>query len=497
MIRPRPRPTTLSLAAFALAVASVALGTARPARAQPERPFGEQTHVFRRLLYDMKFTPVAGFNEVNPKDTVVVWLGSTAGFYEQVPDKFPGFIEAGGAVLLATDRPEQAALEKYLGDPKQTGFSVAPAHYIYAGSDESLRYQGLSFCPILQPVVGATPNLFRNPNEPKTPLIVATNVPSRLVHHSENTVRPRRLATGVTELAKLPDGCFIDANFRQYAKDGIMVIAWQPNAHARMLFLADHSIFINQMMLPDDNNNVEFTANCMAWLSEDGQRKRVLFVEEGQINATFDVPIQELPQTTPPDLERRIVNFINRQADRANEHLEDAEQRDLFNHWTHRFLSENDRISPWRAVGALFVLLTLVALVVGFLRLAVHGFQQQQPIAPSLARLVQQQGPTESLMEQRSQGMFQVNNLWEVGRQLARQTFAAAGVAGTVGDPPPPVAVQGGWWERRHTQREVAELWALAFGRKPRTVSPAQWPALLRQLGALRGALTDGKVRLG
>ena len=33
-----------------------------------------------------------------------------------------------------------------------------------------------------------------------------------------------------------------------------------------MLVLADHSIFINRMILPRDTGNLEFTANCLHWL---------------------------------------------------------------------------------------------------------------------------------------------------------------------------------------------------------------------------------------
>jgi len=118
-------------------------------------------------------------------------------------------------------------------------------------------------------------------------------------------------------------------------------------------------------------------------------------------------------------------------------------------------------------------------------------------MAPNLARLVQQQEPTESLMEQRTQGMHQVQNLWEIARQVARQVFESAGVAANPGDPVPAVVVKGGWWQRQRVRQQVGRLWFLAFGKKPVRIGPAQWAGMLRELDQLRRALADGSVRLG
>jgi hypothetical protein len=195
-------------------------------------------------------------------------------------------------------------------------------------------------------------------------------------------------------------------------------------------------------------------------------------------------------------LERGLVEYLDGQIDKGNGKLMDAEQTDLFNQWIHGWLTAGGG-SPWASVGALLILLTLVGLVAGFFRLVVHGFQQQQPMAPNLARLVEQQEPADSLMEQRNQGMYQVQNLWEIGRQVARQVFEAAGVAAKAGDPLPAVAVKGSRWEQHKIRRQVTFLWKLAFGAKPLPVGPSQWPGMLRQLDQLRRALADGSVRLG
>ena len=62
--------------------------------------------------------------------------------------------------------------------------------------------------------------------------------------------------------------------------------------------LADHSLFINAMMMPDDSDkdNIEFTVNCLRYLQgEDRSRNQVLFLEEGRLNSNFKVPLKEIP----------------------------------------------------------------------------------------------------------------------------------------------------------------------------------------------------------
>ena len=54
----------------------------------------------------------------------------------------------------------------------------------------------------------------------------------------------------------------------------------------RLLVLADHSIFINDMMLQTDNDNIPFAFNVVRWLTDAGNGQRrtdVLFYDDGQI----------------------------------------------------------------------------------------------------------------------------------------------------------------------------------------------------------------------
>jgi hypothetical protein len=487
-----------------LAVLLAALLLALPLRAQPgdiekamnPPPFGEQTHVLRRLLFEMGFEPVEKIESVNPAETVVVILGDTSRVTKLPGGSTSAFLNRGGAMLLASDKGP--LMRPFFDDVRVlTGYTLLPFHYRYNRPNRAgVCYQGEDFCPFLQPVPNAKPNLFQNPNDQGRPTLkVATNLPGAL----DRAVLPppNPFPPGTNDLARLPRGCITtpegeELELRQFHS---CLISTETDK-GRLLLIADHSIFINMMMLPDDNGNVEFASNCLNWLSEDGKRKKVLFIDDGDIQSKLDVPIKPDPFKLPPVAENEVLKGLDQAIAEANPALMRAESSDFFNRLINHWLTHGNS-SPWPTVGLLFVLLTLVALVAGFFRLIFHGVQNQNPPAPSLARLVEHQEPTDSLMEQRNRGMMQVKNLWEVGRQLARQTFTAAGIAAKPGDGLPAVQLQGGWWARRKLRRKVQFLWALAFGKKPLPVLPAQWPGLLRQLDQLRRDLASGAVRFG
>jgi hypothetical protein len=476
---------------------------AQPLEKQLEPPrFEYQTHVFRRLLFDRDFEPITDFEKFRnltaeeKKETIIVILGDTTPL-ERLPRgalNLIQFVQQGGAVLLAADKPLREDVKNEI--QALTGYKVQN-HQLVCTNLKHCYQEKYSFCPLLETAAIASPNLLRNPAGGQN-LKVATNLPSQLV--------PAPLAAPQHKsrlVAWLPAQC-IEAQ-----SSDILQINWRAlpfgvaaelDGGGQVLFLADHSIFINQMMMPKDNNNVEFTDNCMQWLSGDGRRKKVLFLEEGFIQPSFKVEIREQSSFMPPATiaERQLLEKLDENIKYADPKLQEAENADWFNRVIHSFMAHGDHEgSPWPAIGFILVVLTLFGVVAGFLGLIFHGFQQQQPVGPSLARLVEQQAPDGSLMEQRNQGMVQVRNLWEVGRQLAKEAFEAAGIAAKIGDSLPQLTVRGGWIEQRKMRREVTRLWNLAFAPKPLRVTPSEWPELLRQLAKLRKGLGDGSVRLG
>src|SRR5262249_13925433 len=60
-----------------------------------------------------------------------------------------------------------------------------------------------------------------------------------------------------------------------------------PQTHGRLLVLADHSLFIDMMVQPD-NNNLDFAFGVVRWLMEDGKRTTVLMYDNGSPVRIFD-----------------------------------------------------------------------------------------------------------------------------------------------------------------------------------------------------------------
>ena len=111
--------------------------------------------------------------------------------------------------------------------------------------------------------------------------------------------------------------------------------------HGRLLVLADQSIFINAMMMPEDNQNVEFAWSCIDFLRDSGDRRReaVLFVEEGTIN----IPLKEPPRIS--------IKVTPEQVDAVDKWLAEQEDRLVEEQTVEHFLRERG-ISLDRRLGA-------------------------------------------------------------------------------------------------------------------------------------------------
>src|SRR5262249_7390882 len=126
-------------------------------------------------------------------------------------------------------------------------------------------YQGKDYCPCLWAHPNAQPNLLARYR-------VATNVPSCLRLTGEN----------LPVLVDLPPRCPSELGWgdRGLGLRGLPFMVGGDVGAGRVLVAADHSIFINEMMLPDEIQNVEFSENCIRYLIGDGKRTRVLLVDE-------------------------------------------------------------------------------------------------------------------------------------------------------------------------------------------------------------------------
>jgi hypothetical protein len=451
------------------------------------------------------------------------------------------FVEQGGAVLIATDMRTEGEAGKELEQLARVtvmGDLLACRHVI-SGRVYDQVYHDIENCPIVQPAAGDKagdsrnilgdlaalvgagnrPELFRSPHPEQPMFRVATNAPSYLGIQFRSWLSRFPLY----RLAYLPQGCIKETepllpgwtDLSQERKDE-WIRRVQPTAplfavggtvgKGRVLVLADHSIFINRMILPRDNTNLEFAANCLHWLrggvsnplealraTNDpqalqklaGEREKVLFWDDGKIRTNFEVPLKMVP-TTPS--EQAIVAALDRTITRM-------ETNDVFNR---RMLEMIDDIPGGRNrfLRGTMAVLTLAALLLAGYVIFRHGRHRQESGVPLLAYSIRQHEPRGSVLEQRRRALLQTGNVWETAHQLAREHFESAGLSLHQRTPPQVLLTDGSGWLRWKLSRRVARLWRLARGDAPEFISPAALRSWLRDLDELKSALAKGTVQL-
>jgi hypothetical protein len=438
--------------------ASVSLAIGPAATAQPKVPFEQDNHAFRFVLDSFGYHPASVEDAFSvPTQSIVIFFGQTS-IRGKVPANLFKYLEAGGAVLIATDRKTDPILDRQIG--------VHVTGEIVQAWAESSKYRGSAdYCPLI--TVAETAGLPASPFRAQRP--VATNKPSYFERSKNDFLLP--------VLATFPDDCRVNGERKwrlPFALGGKV-------DKGRLLVLSDHSVFINGMMLQPDNDNFEFACNCLKWLNNTGHRWDVLFVDEGTIVHDFKVPVTNLPM--PPISPMAAADHV----------IAALEEDDLFNRLILEHFSLRQIVSAWAVV------LTLMLLAFLFYRLMRSGHHVDTQ-APLLAQGVGQVGPTGALVVQRRQSLLQEGNLWEAAREVARQWFADAGY-----DPAPAatpdrlprlsIRIDAGWWERRRLRGQVARLWRLAFQPKPQRVSRRDFERLLNQVHDLRTAAQQGVVQ--
>lgn len=460
---------------------SVRVSFAQEERPTPRRAFLEGTHAFRRLLGDYGLKPLKSLQELkeNRERSLLIVLGDLE-VLDDLDEKkemtLSTFFWSGGAALIASDK-------RLKSDAVAAELRVRiGGRYVAVG--QSATYRELHDCPLL----------YRNPfnsgaDSLTTRLFsrletVALNNPSYLEQGPPQRVLPPFAAPESTALrvvgiipgTQLPGGTAAIAVGGTIQKQG------------RVLIIADHSLFINEMMMQRDNDNVYFALNAIDWLTENGKRDRVLFIENGQIKESFEVPLEE-PQLPPlPSLDYLVPLMNKAMLGMQDENL----FADLFN----QILPAN-RLLRILAVGATLFLVIYLMLQLGSARKRVDTRE------PVLAQVLAQQPQPGLALEQRNLSMLADGNLYDAARQLARQE-----VVRVFGRPLPPIdqelpagimtppslVVQGPWWQRWRWQRRWRTLWTLALGATPIRMSPRRFQQLSQELKELRTAADADRI---
>jgi hypothetical protein len=461
--------------------AVLTIATPCSAIAQPrETRFGEETRAFRAVLNALGVKPIADTGDVyrDPHNKMLIVLGGTEFLDQRGEGRLKLFIENGGAILIATDRPTSEALYQEIG----VRISGEP---ILTSTHSGNAYRNMAECPFvwefgrpvnspLQPKGFLFQNLVGEPR-------IATNLPSEIIR-ARNVDRLAMLRVpGHIAPLEYPRG-----SGRSLRDQSLFAVAGSASTWkaGRLLVLADQSIFINDMMLQRDNDNVVFAFNVVRWLTDAGDGKRrteAVFYDDGRFQNEFDVPL-EFPPTEAPPLEALVPL-----ADKA---LVGLERENAFN----KMLLEATG-GPGPIMRGLAIFLTLCLLLAGLYRF-MNARHRPDSRAPNRTDAIDGVlGIPAS--ERRQLAAVAQGNLAEAARELTYQAFLTIGLTPIADSSPPAVAVPG-WLPFRawRWNREVRDLWNLAIRGPDRRISPRGLQRLDATLRALLAAVDAGTVRL-
>jgi hypothetical protein len=308
----------------------------------------------------------------------------------------------------------------------------------------------------------------------KMALKVATNVPSHLLPNF-------KLPGEIHYLANLPEGSLY-AN--KNVIDERLFMVGGKLGNGKVLVLADHSIFINEMMLPKDNNNVEFTNNCLLWLrGEKGSRDRVLFLEDGRVETKFDIPLKSL-KIPPADLLKLMFARRNTILSGAEQALTQLENRtDL----SGASLDWLDDLGFRRHKQLAFVLLGVSALFflyTGF-RITARGRNRLESGVPPLNKAGAWGHREGGMQDQRTNAQVRGGNLREAAQQLVRQSLPS------LANPILP-AIEGGLLARWQWRRRLRRLQQLGWEPRPVWISARKFARLKMEIKQVRRRLAAG-----
>jgi hypothetical protein len=479
--RPWPRLSALACLACLAAVAPAQPPEVAPAPTDTEPPARARVSAtgfdaLRGLSKRAGLQPLGSWEDLfsDPSRNVLIVLGDTRLLNARLGE-IREFLNAGGVVLIATDRPSVDLL----------GVSVSGERVRDAESTH--RYQ-ISDCPIVfaedesRPIFGG---LWK----------VATNLPSYLRGSPARGIAVTVLAWFYESAQVFPPGMARQPTYLPFA-------AMLSVGRGRLLMMADHSVFINSMMMRTDNDNFVLAERTLEWLATDGAARRTgcLFLEEGRVRTSFDVLWIDPP---PPSLKEiaeilkdnwplaiPIMNAVARAAQEPDGPLRDLQGPDSpIRRWA-RSLIPRSVLGQGLAVAAT---VALILLALG--RMTTSRQRVDTEVTPA-AGPPGPEGLAGAPLRQRLVAQAERGDWYDVAREQVRERFLALGLLEPGPDRPPAVGVPGGGWlRRRKLRRQVLELWRIGFGREPVTVPAAKWRELAARLDALERSAVAGVWR--
>lgn len=428
------RVLTISAALLCLCAQNpVAHAQIAPAgQGQPARQFDPFGFDFMQFMFKQSgLQPIdLGNASRRPSETVFVYLGQTSSPKQQ---RIYNFLNRGGSVLFATDQGSDAAI-----------FSTTRAPHRVRGDE--YRYQGYDDC-------------LRVPVEEHE---ITAGVKEVIVNRSGAI---QSMYSGFwRSLATLPESNL-----------DLLAVRDHENTRSRIVLMADHSPFTNDMLMHGDN--AILAVNIINYLSE-GNRKYICFlVDDRSANSSISpmLPPDEIPPIDPDDIPADTKMAI------ANRFLKEVERENALN----RFLDSIPSRIIWRWL-----------IIIGTILLAVYLFRR---LLASRSIIEPPAMHAANSSEARSAAMLRSKSLYPAAQELARDFLRT--LIGDDANKPFSVHRREVWVSAsvgspRKIQVEVEKLGHIASGSDRRRVKPKQLRKLAARIEELRGLVSNGQLRL-
>lgn len=296
-------------------------------------------HALRFILYSMNLEPLGFPAELNknPENTVLIVLGNTRALDGLSATRMRDWLDAGIAILIATDAESATSLHE--------AFGVRVVGDTVGSTDPRSQYRRLPDCPIITDFDANCP-LVRGAARFR----VATNIPGYLERDDAAQGLPR-----FRSVARFPPTSTVGGALH----DRLPFAMLHDSGKGRALVLSDQSVFINSMMIQDDNDNFDFAVQTVRWLTDNGKRKRVYFLEDGEPVSNFNVSLKDGLSGS-----KRSIELPENPVAVVNHVLTNWEDDNIFN----RLILERFG-NIHRVVSGIAVLVTAALIAYGYFRL--------------------------------------------------------------------------------------------------------------------------------
>jgi hypothetical protein len=461
----------------------------------------EGSEFFRKLLHQYKQQPVERIEDLrnlDPLETTIIVFGDLSDIpkFRNLVGGLSGFVERGGALLIASDRPDQGMLWQEL----------------------KVRIHGVN--------VRQKPEFSFRQNQPDCPMVKVDSQPPHPLFKGISkgiaTNMPSLLELGPSDLHLLAvysnlDPIFVEQFLRNRPRlPGGPPVPWdQAVAMAgtsaasrpdeRVVVIAGHGVFMNGMFVLNYDNFI-FANNCVSWLTEGKRRKHVLFIEEGQVQTRFNVALgKRAPWPLPGTLDGllRMLGKLsaddwNRLLDKSQPLLSKLQEDDLPNRLQREGFFDRvlDQFRLRRPLLQALIIVASVVLVFWGLRQLRRALFRRESRAPLSEAWVEDYRDQRPVHAQRHRAMLLQGDLREAARDLARLWLAKHTGPECGPDRPAQVVAPVGSSQRRHWQDRLDHLWELAFGKSVAPVPLARFREVLAETRRLGAALAAGQLRI-